>query len=118
MSLVTTSPVPSGSHTGSNTPSARVVTRRASPPATGSTHSCAPFSRVETKARARPSGDQRGCRSDPGPAVSWRPDPLATSASQMRVMPRLSLRECSVTVYATHFPSGESCGVPTDLSPR
>src|SRR6059036_35262 len=70
MSLVTTSPVPSGSHSGSNTPSATLVTRRASPPAIGSTHSCAPFSRVDTKARVRPSGDQRGCRSDPGPAVS------------------------------------------------
>src|SRR5439155_25322987 len=105
----------SGSHSGSDTASGRLVTRRASPPATGSTHSCAPFSRVETKASVRPSGDQRGCRSEPGPTVSWRADPLATSASQIRVVPRLSLRDWSVTVYATDFPSGEGSGFPTDL---
>src|SRR5437667_175274 len=115
MSLVTSSALPSGSHTGSNTPSGRVVTWRASPPASESTQSCPPCCRVDTNASVFPSGDQRGWRSEPGPAVSSRPCPVATSASQMRVVPRLSLSDCSVTVYATHFPSGESCGSPTDL---
>jgi hypothetical protein len=100
MSLVTSTPVPSGSHTGSDTPSARLETRRASPPVppTGNSHNCAPLSRVETKASVRPSGDQRGWRSEPGPAVSWRVVPPATSASQMRVVPRFSLSEEWVTV--------------------
>ena len=95
MSLATSTPVPSGSHTGSDTPSARLETRRASPPAPPMlrSQSCAPLSRVETKASVRPSGDQRGWRSEPGPAVSWRDVPLATSASQMRVVPRFSFSE-------------------------
>src|SRR5690349_19288219 len=117
MSLVTRTPEPSGSHTGSDTPSGRPVSRRASPPATGRSHSCGPLSRVETKARVRPSGDQRGWRSDPGPAVSWRDVPVATSASQMRAVPRFSLREGLVTIYATSFPSGLSCGSPTTGRP-
>ena len=99
MSLVTTIPLPSGSHTGSETPSGRLLTRRASPPAPiGSTQSCAPLSRVETNATVRPSGDHRGCRSDPGPAVSCRPCPVATSTSQIWAIPRLSLSDASVTV--------------------
>src|SRR2546422_1716443 len=64
MSLVTSSALPSGSHTGSNTPSGREVTRRASPPARGSTQSCAPFCRVDTKASVFPSGAHRGWRSE------------------------------------------------------
>src|SRR5438309_9786802 len=101
MSLVTSAPVPSGSHTGSDTPSARLDTRRASPPAPlmPSSHSCGPFSRVETKASVRPSGDQRGWRSEPGPAVSWRDVPPATSASQMRVVPWLYFSEYGGRVY-------------------
>ncbi len=111
---MTSTPPPSANQTGSDTPSATLVTRRASPPASGSSHSCAPLSRVETKARVRPSGDQRGWRSDPGPAVSWRACPLATSVSQMRVVPRFSFREERVTAYAIHFPSGDVCGSPTE----
>src|SRR4029077_14387819 len=99
MSLGTTRPVPSGSHRGSETPSGRLDRRRPSPPATGSTHSWAPFSRVDTKASVRPSGDHRGCRAEPGPVVSCLGDaPSAMSPSQLRVVPRFSLREYSVTV--------------------
>src|SRR2546422_4082274 len=88
MSLVTSSALPSGSHTGSNTPSGRVVTWRASPPASESTQSCPPCCRVDTNASVFPSGDQRGWRSEPGPAVSSRPCPRSeehTSELQSRL---------------------------------
>src|SRR2546429_7888469 len=70
MSLVTISPLPSGSQSGSDTPSARLVTRRASPPAIDNTQSWGPFCRVETNASVVPSGDQRGWRSGPGASLS------------------------------------------------
>src|SRR5205814_26875 len=118
-SLVTIKPLPSGSHTGSDTPSGRLLNRRASPPPApiGRIQSCGLFwgGRLETNARVLPSGDQRGSRSDPGPCVSWRVSPVRRSASQMRVVPRFSLSEYSVTLYATHLPSGESAGSPTDF---
>src|SRR5204862_4151258 len=110
MSLVTMSPEPSGSQTGSEAPSANPETLRASPPAIGSTHTCAPLSRVETNASVLPSGDQRGWRSEPGPPVSCRPRPVATSTTQMRDTLRLSASDGVETLYATHLPSGESCG--------
>src|SRR6266513_5737991 len=116
MSLTTSNPEPSGNHSGSDAPSARCDTFRASPPAIGSTQTCAPLSRVETKASVLPSGDQRGWRSDPGPPVSGRALPVATSTIQTRETLRLSWSEGIETVYATHFPSGESCGSLTDFS--
>src|SRR5437764_588507 len=115
MSLVTMSAEPSGSHSGSDAPSARLDTFRASPPAIGSTHTCAPPSRVEMKASVLPSGDQRGWRSDPGPFVLGRDLPVATSTIQTRETLRLSWSDGIETVYATHFPSGESCGSLTAL---
>src|ERR1051325_10398888 len=115
MSLVTRSPDPSGSHTGSAAPSARCDTLRASPPAAGTAHTCAPESRVEMNASALPSGDQRGCRADPGPLVSWRDWPVVTLASQTRETLRLSWSEGIETVYATHLPSGDSWGSLTDF---
>src|SRR5260370_1278393 len=84
--------------------------RRASPPPIGRIQSCAPLWRVDTNASVRPSGDQRGWRSEPGPAVSSRACPVVTSASQTRETPRLSGSEAAVTVEATHLPSGGSCG--------
>src|SRR6267378_2739520 len=110
MSLTTSSPEPSGSHNGSDTPSGTCDTFRASPPAIGSTHTCALLSRVETNASVFPSGDQRGCRSEPGPPVSCRDFPVATSTTQTRETLRLSSSDGVDTVYATHLPSGESCG--------
>src|SRR5256885_158959 len=115
MSLTTRSPEPSGSHNGSDAPSARLETLRASPPAIGSSHTCAPLSRVEMNASVFPSGDQRGWRSDPGPPVSDRDFPVATSTTQTRETLRLSASEGVETVYATHLPSGESCGSLTVL---
>jgi hypothetical protein len=117
MSLTTRRPVPSGSQIGSAAPSERFDTFRASPPAMGSTQTCAPPSRVEMNASDFPSGDQRGWRSEPGPPVSWRARPVETSAIQTRETLRLSCREGVETVYATHLPSGESCGSLTALSP-
>src|SRR3989442_15690235 len=112
MSPTTSRPEPSGSHTGSDAPSARLETLRASPPAIGSSHTCAPPSRVEMKASVLPSGDQRGWRSEPGPPVS-RPDlPVATSATHTRATFRLSWSDGVETGYATHLPSGESGGSP------
>src|SRR5258708_9941911 len=90
MSLTTRRPEPSGSHTGSDAPSANVETLRASPPAIGRSHTCAPPSRVEMNASVLPSGDQRGWRSDPGPPVTWRDLPVATSTTQTRETLRLS----------------------------
>src|SRR5690349_21027873 len=116
MSLTTRKPEPSGSHTGSDTPSGTCDTFRASPPAIGSTQTCAPLSRVETKASVFPSGDQRGWRSEPGPPVRERDLPVATSATHTRDTLRLSWSDGIETVYATHLPSGESCGSPTDFS--
>src|SRR5579859_805420 len=110
MSLVTRKPDPSGSQTGSDAPSGRCDTLRASPSAFGITQTCAPESRVETNASVLPSGDQRGWRSDPGPFVNWRDFPVATSASHTRETLRLSWSDGIDTVYATHLPSGESCG--------
>jgi len=86
MSLVTMSPVPSGSHSGSNTPSARLVSRRASPPRPAAPQLRA-FLAGGTKASVRPSGRPARLPIRFGAAVSWRAEPLATSASQMRVMP-------------------------------
>src|SRR6266513_4341072 len=106
MSLTTSNPDPSGSQIGSDAPSARLETLRASPPAIGSIHTCAPPSRVEMNASVLPSGDQRGCRSDPGPLVIGRDLPVATSATQTRETLRLSWSDGIETVYATHFPSG------------
>src|SRR6266511_3740076 len=51
MSLTTSRPEPSGNHTGSDAPSARLDTLCASPPAIGSSQTCAPPSRVEMNAR-------------------------------------------------------------------
>src|SRR5216117_81920 len=116
MSLTTSRPEPSGNHTGSDAPSARIDTLRASPPAIGSTQTCAPPSRVETNASVLPSGDQRGWRSEPGPPVSCRAFPAATSTTQTRDTLRLSWSDGVETVYATHCPSGESCGSLTDIS--
>src|SRR6267378_6676738 len=116
MSLTTSNPEPSGSHNGSETPSARCDTLRASPPPIGRTQTCAPLSRVETNASVFPSGDQRGWRSEPGPPVSCRDLPVATSTTQTRATLRLSWSDGVDTVYATHLPSGESCGSLTDLS--
>ena len=110
MSLTTSNPDPSGSQIGSDAPSARLETLRASPPAIGSTHTCAPLSRVEMNASVLPSGDQRGWRSEPGPPVSCRDLPVATSTTQTRETLRLSWSDGVETVYATHLPSGESCG--------
>src|SRR2546421_9561042 len=110
MSLTTRKPEPSGSHTGSEAPSANVETLRASPPAIGRSHTCAPPSRVEMNASVLPSGDQRAWRSDPGPFVLGRDLPVASSTIQTRETLRLSWSDGIETVYATHFPSGESCG--------
>ena len=116
MSLVTMSPEPSGSQTGSEAPSANPETLRASPPAIGRTHTCAPLSRVEMNASVLPSGDQRGWRSEPGPSVTCRVLPVRASATQTRETLRLSSSEGIETVYATHLPSGESCGSLTLFS--
>src|SRR2546423_6015613 len=116
MSLVTNNPDPSGNQSGSEAPSARLETLRASPPAIGSTQTCAPPSRVEMNARVFPSGDQRGCRSEPGPFVTWRDLPVAISTTHTRAMLRLSWSDGVETVYATHFPSGDSCGSLTAFS--
>src|SRR6266478_9524680 len=110
MSLTTRKPEPSGSHTGSEAPSANVETLCASPPAIGRSHTCAPPSRVEMNASVLPSGDQRGWRSEPGPPVSARALPVATSTTQTRETLRLSWSDGVATLYATHLPSGESCG--------
>src|SRR5262245_16718588 len=115
MSLTTNKPEPSGSHSGSAAPSGSRDTFRASPPAIGITHTCAPLSRVEMNASVLPSGDQRGWRSDPGPPVSCRDLPVATSTTHTRATLRLSCSDGAETVYATHLPSGESCGSLTDL---
>src|SRR6266849_700303 len=115
MSLTTRRP-PSGSQIGSDAPSARLETLRASPPPIGNSHTCAPPSRVEMKARVFPSGDQRGWRSEPGPPVSGRDLPVATSATQMRATLRLSCSDGVETVYDTHLPSVESCGSLTVVS--
>src|SRR3982074_3106188 len=109
MSLPRRRPEPSGNHNGSDAPSARLETLRASPPPNGSTHTCAPPSRVEMKASVLPSGDQRGWRSEPGPPVSSRALLVATSTTQTRATLRLSWSDGLDTTYATHFPSGESC---------
>ncbi len=116
MSLTTSRPEPSGSQSGSDAPSARLDTLRASPPAIGSSQTCAPPSRVEMNASVLPSGAQRGWRSDPGPPVSCLERPVATSAIQMREMLRLSWSDGVETVYATHLPSGESRGSLTTFS--
>src|SRR5436190_5580316 len=116
MSLTTSRPAPPGSHTGSEAPSGRLDNLRASPPPIGSTHTCAPPSRVEMNASVLPSGDQRGWRSDPGPFVLGRDLPVATSTIQTRETLRLSWSDGIETVYATHFPSGESCGSLMALS--
>ena len=108
--------MPSGSQYISPTPSGRLLTRRASPPARLSTQICEPFWRLERNASVWPSGDQRGERSEAGPWVTWRLCPVATSASQTRPTPRLSWSELVVRVYATHLPSGESWGSLTVLS--
>src|SRR5436309_15234777 len=110
MSLTISSPDPAGIHTGSDAPSGRLETFRAPPPAIGSSHTCAPPSRVEMKASVFPSGDHRGWRSEPGPPVSCRDLPVATSTTQTRETLRLSWSDGVETVYATHLPSGESCG--------
>src|SRR5690349_13245721 len=115
MSLVTSNPDPSGNQTGSDAPSARCETFRASPPAIGSTQTCAPLSRVEMNASVLPSADQRGWRSEPGPPVSCRALPVATSATHTRATLRLSSSDGVATVYATHLPSGDSWGSLTDL---
>src|SRR5213594_5123194 len=118
MSLTTSNPDPSGSHKGSDTPSGTCDTFRASPPAIGSTQICAPLSRVETNASVFPSGDQRGWRSEPAPPVSCRDLPVATSTTHTRETLRLSWSDGVDTVYATHLPSGESCGSLTAFSAR
>src|SRR5216117_2014624 len=110
MSLTTSRPAPPGSHTGSEAPSGRLDNLRASPPPIGSNHTCAPASRVEMNASVLPSGDHRGWRSEPGPPVSCRDLPVATSTTQTRETLRLSWSDGVETVYATHLPSGESCG--------
>src|SRR5436309_13978608 len=115
MSLTTSSPDPSGGQPGSETPSARLEIFRASPPAIGRSHTWAPASRVEMNASVFPSGDQRGWRSEPGPPVSCRDLPVATSTTQTRGTLRLSWSDGVDTVYATHLPSGESCGSLTAL---
>jgi hypothetical protein len=74
---------------------------------------------VVAKASARPSGDQRGRYSEPGP-VNGRgesagpaaaPAPPA-GASQIRRAYRLAARSGSVTVKATVAPSGDTRGSP------
>src|SRR6266480_2191130 len=115
MAKKTRRPEPSGSHTEYDAPSARLDTLCASPPAMGSSQTCAPPSRVEMNASVFPSGDQRGWRSDPGPLVSCRDRPVATSTTQTRATLRLSWSDGVDTVYATHLPSGESRGSLTVL---
>ncbi len=118
MSLTTTKPLPSGVHTNSFTPSGRLETFCASPPASDSTQICGPPWRLEMNASDLPSGAQAGLRSEPGPCVSARVCPVASSASQMREMERLSCNETVPIVYATHLPSGDSCGSPTFFKAR
>jgi hypothetical protein len=97
-SLTARNPLPSGSQVNSFTPSARFDTFRASPPSSATTQICGPPWRDPMTASERPSGDQRGLRSDPGPPVNGRAAPVASSASQTGVVPRFSSSEYDVTV--------------------
>jgi hypothetical protein len=83
-----TMPLPFGSHIGSNTPSGRLVTARASPPSSGITCSCGlPFSPLRVNASWRPSGENAGELLESSGAVSGRASPPSDGTSQMRPRP-------------------------------
>ena len=95
------------------------TTSRSPPPVTGRTQTCdrpLPAS-VVAKASARPSGDQRGRNSEPGPVNGRGARPPAApgppaGVSQIRRAYRLAARSGSVTVNATADPSGDTRGSP------
>ncbi len=59
-----------------------------------------------------PSGDHCGLPADFSPRVSCSERPVCVLASQTCVTKAFCLKSVDVTVYATHFPSGEICAPP------
>src|SRR2546428_1961339 len=112
----------SGDQAKSDTPPLILVSGCASPPARFSNQTCEPcfFSvsspRVVRNARYLLSGLHRGLLSLVSPVNVRR---TCSEPSQLTIqmsVSRLSFSASTVpTVYATHFPSGDTCGSPTLL---
>src|SRR6476646_2369328 len=111
---------PSGDHWKLETPLSRAVTRRASPPASGSSQTCArgvseagsfAAGRADRNAMAFPSGLQRGLVDDCGEVVRRLAsrEPSADTI-QMAFALRFCFWSTVVTTNAIAELSGEKCG--------
>ncbi len=102
----------SGNHFGAITPVGTLVTRRASPPFTGMTYSCACLSspRLDTNAISSPSGLQAGAESLPASLVSWRALPGFVGTSHRSPSPLFLSTSYFVTGTTARRPSGEIAG--------
>jgi len=106
--------LPSRNHFGCATPVGTLVSRVASPPASGSTYSCGAVSPLRwlTNASDVPSGLISGDDSFAGCVVSARSTLPSVDQSQRSVRPLSSLRSKRVTGAMTVAPSGEIVGAP------
>ena len=93
-------------------PDSRSVSWRASPPPSGSSHSCGESLPDDRNASQFPSGDHLGDWSL-SPGVSWPSSPVPRSASQMARRYALASRSSRVVTKASRLPSGWKSGSPT-----
>src|SRR5260370_18549007 len=101
--------LPSGDHFTRSAPVESFVSACASPPAIESKYTCESPLREERNASVFPSSDHTGEESCPL-CVNCSAAPPAVGAIQMLLALRLASMSGVATVYATHFPSGDTCG--------
>ena len=89
-------------------PVERCVSARASPPSMETRYTCEFPSRADRNASCLPSGDHTGEESCPL-RVSCIGAPLPVGTIQISLAFRFASRSGVATVYATHFPSGDTC---------
>ena len=108
----------SGNHFGAITPVGTLVTRRASPPLTAMTYSCACLSspRLDTNAISSPSGLHAGVASLPASLVSCRALPGLVGTSHRSASPLFFSMSYFVTGTTARRPSGEIAGSPSRFS--
>ena len=108
----------SANHFGAITPVGTLVTRRASPPLTGMTYSCASLSspRLDTNAISSPSGLHAGAESPAASLVSWRALPGFVGTSHRSVSPLFFSMSYVATGTTARRPSGEIAGSASRFS--
>src|SRR5712691_6556957 len=92
-----------------STPVESFVSACASPPSIESKYTCDSPPREERNATVFPSGDHTGEESCPL-CVNCIAEPPVVGTIQMLLALRLASISAVATVYATHFPSGDTCG--------